>query len=180
MAYPELSWLPEAENARARLAALARGGDFEELTRLAQTRLDFVRTNGLDQILRRRWPERPAGFDGRTVRLAILSSSTTAHLAPSLRVAGLRAGLWLEIHEADYGQYRQALDDPALSAFRPDAVLFALDAETLSGGVGAANWLRTSKPRWRRAAPISSRCGARRARPDTRCCSRRRCRRRRR
>src|SRR5947209_18182216 len=83
MAYPELSWLPEAENWRERIAALA---SFDELQQLARTRLDFVRTNALDQILRRRWPQ---GVEGRRYRLALLSSSTTAPLAPALRVAGL-------------------------------------------------------------------------------------------
>ncbi len=141
MAYPELSWLPEPENWRERVAALTRGGDFEDLLRLAGERLDFVRTIALDQVLRRRWPERPTAFAGRALRLAVLSSSTSGHLAPGLRIAGLRYGLWLEIHEGDYGQYRQALEDPAsaLHAFRPDAVLFAFDAQTLSDGVSAAD-----------------------------------------
>ena len=139
MAFPELSWLPEC--GRERIAALGRGGGFDELLRLAGARLDFVRTQALDQILRRRWPEPPPEFDGRTLRLALLASSTTAHLAPSLRVAGLRHGLWLEVWEGEYGQYRQALDEPtsALHAFRPEAVLFAFDVAGLAARVSAAD-----------------------------------------
>jgi FkbH-like protein len=100
-----------------------------------------VRTGALDSVLHRRWPERPAEFVGRPYRLAVLSSSTTAHLPASLRVAGLRAGLWLEVYEGDYGQYRQELNNPAssLHAFRPDAILFAFDAWRFSAGVSASD-----------------------------------------
>ena len=141
MASPELGWLPEADNWRERTAALMRGEGFSELLALAQTRLDFVRTNALDQILRRRWPERPAEFDARPVRLALLGSSTMGHLAPALRVAALRMRLWLDVYEGGYGQILQELDDPhsGLHVFRPDAVLFALDAERLCAGVSASD-----------------------------------------
>ena len=139
MAFPELSWLPKAERFRERLAALGHGGDVDELLRLAGSQLDFLGVNALDAAMRRRWTQPPPAL--RALRLAILSSSTTAHLAPGLRIAGLRAGLWLEVHEGDYGQYRQALEDPAssLHAFRPEAVLFAFDAERLAAGVNAAD-----------------------------------------
>jgi predicted enzyme involved in methoxymalonyl-ACP biosynthesis len=95
----------------------------------------------LDQLLRRRWPERPAEFAGRSYRLAILSSSTTAHLHAGLRIAGLRNGFWLEIYEGDYGQYWRELNDPesALYTFRPDAVLFAFDAWRFSSRVTASD-----------------------------------------
>ncbi len=141
MRAPELTWLPEATDARGRLAALARAEDFAEALRLANSRLDFVRTQALDQIVRRRWPDRPAGFDGPGYRLALLSSSTTAHLPGALRIAALRAGLWLTVYEADYGQFRQELEAPGsgLHAFRPDGVLFAFDAEYICAGVTASS-----------------------------------------
>ena len=147
MSAPQLLWLPEAENWRDRIAALSRreDADFAEWLGLAHTRLDFVRTGALDQILRRRWPKPPEAFGVRVQRLAVLSSSTTGHLIASLRVAALRAGLWLEVYEADYGQYRQELENPRskLHDFRPDAVLFAFDAwrfcqAALGSGVEAA------------------------------------------
>ena len=141
MASPELVWLPPVENWRERINAVARDGDFADLLGLARSRLDFVQTNAIDQILRRRWPERPPGFDARPVRLALLGSSTLSHLSAGLRVAGLRAGLWLEIYEGGYGQMLQEFDDPrsGLHAFRPDAVLFAHDSERLAAGVDAAD-----------------------------------------
>ena len=106
MGSPDFHWLPEAEDWRERIAALGRGATgFTELLALAHTRLDFVRVGALDQLLRRRWPERPAEFAGRSYRLAMLGSSTTAHLHAGLRVAGLRADFWLEVYEGDYGQY---------------------------------------------------------------------------
>jgi FkbH-like protein len=141
MASPELIWLSPAEGWRERISGIAREGDFAALLELARSRLDFVQTNAIDQILRRRWPERPADFDARPVRLALLGTSTTGHLAPALRVAGLRAGLWLEVYEGAYGQMLQEFDDPGsgLHAFRPDTVVFAHDSERLSAGVAAAD-----------------------------------------
>ena len=141
MASPELVWLPPADNWRERIGAVARDGDFDALLGLARARLDFVQTNAVDQIRRRRWPERPASFDARPVRLALLGSSTTGHLAPALRVAALRANLWLDVYEGGYGQMLQELDDPAsgLHAFRPDAIVFAHDSERLAAGVNAAD-----------------------------------------
>jgi FkbH-like protein len=134
MACPELSWLPEAENARERIAALAAGGaEFAQLQALAATRCDFLRAHALDQIWRRRWPEPPPGFAGPRVRLAALGSSTLGHLIASLRLAALRGGVWLDVHQGDYGQYRQAVEEKssAFHAFRPDAALFCFDADHL-------------------------------------------------
>ncbi len=141
MASPELVWLPPAENWRERIAAIARDGDFDALLSLARSRLDFVQTNAVDQILRRRWPERPAAFDVQPVRLALLGSSTTGHLAAALRVAGLRANLWLDVYEGGYGQMLQEFDDPrsGLHLFRPDVVVFAHDSERLAAGVSASD-----------------------------------------
>ena len=63
-----------------------------------------------------------------------------AHLHGAIRVAGLRRGIWIDIYENDYGQYWRELAEPdsALHAFRPDAVLLALDAHHLTAGVTAA------------------------------------------
>ena len=140
MSAPELIWLPEPENWRDRLAALAQGGTLGRAMELVHSRLDFVRTQALDQIVRRRWPERPAEFGGSGYRLALLSSSTTAHLLPGLRIAALRAGLWLELYEGGYGQFRQELETPnsGLYAFQPDGVLFAFDVAQLCAGVTAS------------------------------------------
>ena len=141
MRAPTLNWLPEPENGRARLTELAQRASFAQAMELVHSRLDFIRTQALDQIVRRRWPQRPAEFNGPVYRLALMSSSTTAHLSAGLRIAALRAGLWLELYEGGYGQFRQELEAPnsGLHAFRPDGVLFAFDAPQLCAGLNAAS-----------------------------------------
>jgi FkbH-like protein len=73
----------------------------------------------------------------KPVRLAILGSSTLAHLHAAIRVGGLRRGIWIDTYESGYGQYRQELLDSnsALHEFKPTAVLFAFDAYHLTQGV---------------------------------------------
>ena len=137
-----LYWLPEIEDWRARLKALPNKGEaaWDEAVALANSRLDFIRTNALDQIVSRMFGEAaPANLATKPVRLALLGSSTMAHLHPAIRVAGLRRGLWITIYENDYGQYWQELTDPgsALHAFEPNVVLFALDPHHLAAGFGA-------------------------------------------
>ena len=137
-----LCWLPEPADWKPRLRALAMMGPagWDEGVALANARLGFMQTNGLDEMMRRAMagtlPAEPAG---KPVRLAVLSSCTTAHLHAAIRVAGLRRGIPITIHEAEYGQYWQALTepDPALVAFRPTAILLALDAHHLAAGVDA-------------------------------------------
>lgn len=138
-----LYWLPEIEDWRARLKALDNKGEaaWDEAVALANSRLDFIRTNALDQIVARVFGEAPpAHLATKPVRLALLGSSTMAHLHPAIRVAGLRRGLWITIYENDYGQYWQELTDPgsALHAFEPNAVLFALDPHHLAAGLDAS------------------------------------------
>jgi len=138
-----LYWLSEIEDWRAGLKALDNKGEaaWDEAVALANSRLDFIRTNALDQIVSRLFGEGPpAHLATKPVRLALLGSSTMAHLHAAIRVAGLRRGLWITIYENDYGQYWQELTDPdsALHAFEPNAVLFALDPHHLAAGLGAS------------------------------------------
>jgi FkbH-like protein len=131
-----LRWLPDRPDFRARLRGLT--GDFwAEAITLANSRLDFVRTNALDTVVRARYAASPPV---KPVRLAILGSSTLAHLHASIRVAGLRRGLWIETYETEYGQYWQELLDAgsALHDFRPDVMLFAFDARHMTQGLHAA------------------------------------------
>ena len=126
----ELSWLPTDLDWRARLAAIPRtGAVWEDVQTLAQFSLDFVQTGQLDRRLTTAAGERPV------LRLAILASSTVDQLLPALRVAALRRGYRLETYLPSYGQYRQAVFDPQseLYAFKPDVVLFALDATSIVG-----------------------------------------------
>ncbi|HWD57463.1 MAG TPA: HAD-IIIC family phosphatase [Stellaceae bacterium] len=137
-----LYWLPEIARWRERLRALGEAGDgvWDEAVALAGARLDAVATNALDTMRRRVLPEPPRTLSDKPVRLAVLGSSTLAHLLPAIRVAGLRRRLWVETYENDYGQYWQELADPgsALYRFKPTAILLALDARHLAAGIGAA------------------------------------------
>ena len=137
----DLYWLPPTENWTASIKRLEEhdalddaAASWSALGALAGTQLDFLRIARLDRSLTRLFGEiPPPGLSTRPVRLAVLASSTVDQLLPAIRVAGLRRGLWITIYEADYGQYRQELLDSTsrLHGFRPDAVLFALDAPHL-------------------------------------------------
>jgi FkbH-like protein len=139
MMTPQLYWLPEAKEWTAEIKALelAAANPWRTLTRLANTRLDFVRTGRLDRIAQRQLgTQLPADAQG-SIRLAVLASSTADHLLAGLRVGALRRGIWLQTYACSYGQYRQELfdRDSPLHQFRPDAVLFAMDARHLAGRI---------------------------------------------
>lgn len=136
----DLYWLEPTGDWRGRLRAAEAEPDPElrwrALQRLANLRLDFVQTNALDRALQRGLGERPpSDLVSPPIRLAILGSSSVEHLAPAIRVAGARRGLWIETYVCGYGQYHQDLILPGsdLAAFKPEAVLFALDARHLLG-----------------------------------------------
>jgi FkbH-like protein len=133
-----LSWLAPEPHFDARLAALKRhvadAAAWKELEALARTRLDFTQTGRVDRLAQKLAKESAVPQHLATVRLALLASSTVQHLLPSLRVAALRRGLWLEVYTNAYGQYLQDLLDPrsALHQFRPDVCCFAFDAHHLA------------------------------------------------
>ncbi len=141
-AMTELHWLPELPDWRARLRGIANGPGsvWDNAVALAGARINFVLTNALDETVHRLLPDPPEGLATKPVRLAVLGSSTMTHLLPSIRVAGIRRNIWIDTYENDYGQYWGELSDPdsALYAFRPTAVLLALDAHDLTAGVTAA------------------------------------------
>jgi FkbH-like protein len=146
----QLHWLPEDATWRSRLKTLRTGGAtapqadpqtaWAEAMALANLRIDFVRTNALDETLRALFGATPPkGTGTKPVRLALLGSCTMAHLHGAIRVAGLRRGIWIDIYENDFGQYWQELADPTsgLHAFKPTVVLLALDAHHLAAGLSA-------------------------------------------
>jgi len=141
----QLHWLPDDPTFRARLRALrtappAPEPAWAEAMALANLRLDFVRTNALDQTMRAIFGTTPPKFTGtKPIRLAMLGSCTMAHLHGAIRVAGLRRGIWIDIYENDYGQYMQELVDTSseLHAFKPTMILLALDAHHLAAGLSA-------------------------------------------
>ena len=153
----ELDWLPpKPDDWSARLRAIASLPDaaarWAECVALSRYRIDFLETAKLDREMQRlrerdlltRDPARP------TLRLALLSSSTVQHLVPGLRVGALRHGIDLLVHEGDYGQYRQELmaADSSLHAFRPEAVLLALDSYHLAEGGSAESSLDMLRACW--------------------------------
>jgi len=139
---PTLHWLPSPDNWREKFrtfAAAESAPDIETAVALANARLDFVRTNALDGVVRKKFAAPPKSLASKPVRLAVLGASTLAHLHPAIRIAGLRRGIWIDTYENDYGQYLQELLDPdsALHQFKPTVVLFALDAQHLTQGLHA-------------------------------------------
>jgi FkbH-like protein len=135
---PELHWLPRQPAWSQDLASVQPGAAaWQALCSLAGARIDAQETRSLDRRRQRLVPDPPQAMAVPTVRLAVLASSTVDHLLPAIRVAGMRRDLWIEIFTPDYGQHAQALMDPAspLFAFRPTAVLFALDSRHLLAGM---------------------------------------------
>jgi FkbH-like protein len=136
--YEPLGWLATAEDADGEIAALKAASTGEgraplaTLRALAGRRLDPMQTQKLARQLARTMASEPELQGLTPIRLAWLSSSTVEHLVPLLQVAGLRWGLWLQIHVGAYGQYQQeALDiQSPLNAFRPQVVLFDIDPQS--------------------------------------------------
>ena len=141
-AVTDLHWLPTIMDWRERLKALPSDPSvaWEKAVALANTRLNFVLTNALDDTIRRVLPEGPPALPTKKVRLAVLGSATLTHLLAAIRVSGLRRGIWIDTYESNYGQYLQDLSDPgsALQAFKPTAILIALDAYHLTAGLTAS------------------------------------------
>src|SRR6185312_17204564 len=168
---PTMSWLPVASDFRGDLSAAlgeARPAEgLERLAALAGHRLGFLETVQLDRALARLGLKEAAGF--APARLAIVASSTVDHLAPAIRVAGLRRRLRIEVHNGSFGQYRQELLDAgsALHRFKPQAVLFSLSArETIAGvplaataaeaGGAIGRFIAELRSRWRRGREIGA------------------------
>lgn len=89
-----------------------------------------MRTRKLDRLVREQ-AGRASPFP--RLKLALIGSSTLDHLAASIRIGALRRGLFVDLYVGDYGQWRQAILDPAsaLYAFEPDAVLLSHEVSAL-------------------------------------------------
>jgi FkbH-like protein len=137
----ELYWLPKQQSWTQSLSSLTPGDPAEiwhKLGALANFRIGALDTLRLDRARNKLMAKTPAAdLANKPVRLAVLASSTVDHLLPAIRVAGMRRGIWIETYLCEYGQYAQDLLDTgsALHAFRPDAVLFALDGYHCLQGV---------------------------------------------
>ena len=158
----ELEWLPETSGPPATPQHLSHLSPSEAspseaavaLRRMASTRLDLPGLIKLDRTLTRTLAAHGGPLPGfEKLRLAVLGSSTTSHLLPGIRVAGLRRGLLLEIYETPYNSYRQELENQQspLHHFFPQAILFALDAHTLAAIGSAEAALEHLRDNWRLA-----------------------------
>jgi FkbH-like protein len=127
-----MNWLPVAGDFRERLRQASTIADTAErvtaLAALANHRLGFLETIQLDRALAAAPADAAEGF--APVRVALLSSCTVDHLAPAIRVAGLRYGLRFDVCLGAYGQYRQDILDPGskLQAFAPQVIVLAPSA----------------------------------------------------
>src|ERR1700743_89899 len=136
---PNMTWLPVDSHFRPGLAAAIDSPNsadcLEAPASLAQCRLGYLETiqldRALDRALARSASKSQSPFP--TVRLAILSSSTVNHLAPAIRIAGLRRRLLIDVNIGQYGQYRRDLLDPnsALHQFSPHLVLLSISARPM-------------------------------------------------
>jgi FkbH-like protein len=137
---PQLHWLPSLLNWTERLKQLDSNdaNAWEELVALSGCKIDLVDTMRLDRKLTQLFGKgAPQAVGTKPVRMAFLASSTVDHLKPAMRVGALRRRIWLDIFTPAYGQYSSDLRDSqsALFAYRPDCILFALDAQHLLAGV---------------------------------------------
>jgi FkbH-like protein len=139
-----LFWLPEQPDWNASLQEARKLPEAEAAPRLvglANASIDFLQTAKLDKLAQQMGEElRGTLKRTRSMKLALLGSSTLSHLVPAIRVAALRRGFWLDVFEGDYGMYHHELADSSseLYAFKPDVVLLALDAQHVAGGEGAS------------------------------------------
>ncbi len=102
--------------------------------------MDFVRTASLDLTVQRYTRQHGGPSDLPTLKLALLGSSTLAHLHAGIRMSALRRGVSVHLYEGEYGMYRHEVLDASssLHAFKPDVVCLALDAHHLADVSGAS------------------------------------------
>ena len=135
----DLAWLPVHENWGSSLAAINEASPadaWRQLVELARCNIDFIKTNQLDTKLDKFLSKCSHDTSKmKQLRLAILSSATVVHLAPSLRVAALRRGYILQLYLSCYSKYQQELldRDSGLHRFKPDVVLISLDSRHACG-----------------------------------------------
>ncbi|WP_346291448.1 HAD-IIIC family phosphatase [Sphaerothrix gracilis] len=129
-----LHWLPQHPDIRQAIRELSDiqlpADQLSYLRWLSGHQLDFNQIVRIDKRLQAlKTKEAAIATSLPQVKLAVLASSTVEHLQAAIRVAALRRGLLADIYVAPYGQYRQAILNPAsqLYQFGPDAVLLSLD-----------------------------------------------------
>jgi FkbH-like protein len=136
---PTMNWLPLTPDFRGDLRAALETAKpterLEKLASLAAYRLGFLETIQLDRAFGQLALKQAPGFS--PIRLAVLGSSTVDHLAPAIRVAGLRRKLLIDVHSGAYGQYRQDVlnTNSSLRQFAPQSILFSLSSREVIASV---------------------------------------------
>src|SRR5580698_9145184 len=158
----DLYWLPLKTDWNAHLQAAKQkpfADAMADLLALANSRIDLIGTQKLDRYLQQNADAARASLSAaRPVRLAILSSCTTTHLIPSIRVGAYRRGVWADVYEAPYSMMNQELANPSsgLHQFKPDVVLLSLDANyvAVSAGASAQSAINDMRSLWKMAREI--------------------------
>ena len=147
----QLNWLPTLPDWKQRLKALPEDptAAWDAAVGLANSALNFVQSNALDEALRRIVTTPPAQVGAKTMRLAMLGSSTLSHLQPAIRVGGLRRGICIDVYENEYGQYLQELSDQRFRPLRIQTHFHPDEPRRLSPH------RRRPLPRWTRPTPIA-------------------------
>ncbi len=133
-----MQWLPPCADVRSALHEAMAAPEVKRLAKLAALaghRLSYFEILQLDRAVSRLVADPPTGW--ARVRLAIIGSATLNHLAPAIRVAGLRRQVLFDTFVGHYGQYRQEVLDRTseLHQFAPEVVLLSLGAGQLVGSV---------------------------------------------
>ena len=124
----------------AHTRTLSGAAALHALRDLANAQLTLPQLGRLDRAVTQTLDDAQARASLPSIRLGIIGSATTSHLAPAIRVAALRRGLIADIYEGSYGMYMQELtfEGSALQVFKPDALLITLDAHHLADSPGAS------------------------------------------
>jgi FkbH-like protein len=131
-----INWLPvPPKDWQEQLKATDKETDIdlavERLWSLSRYALDNLQLNSLHRRLRSKIGTQYSSLKSfSSLRIALLSSSTIEHLIPAIEIAAFRRRILLQIYLAPFGQYRQDIlnSQSELYTFKPDVVLFALDA----------------------------------------------------
>ena len=136
----DLNWLPlPPENFNSLCAALSSTDqDPLQLGQLAKYRLNANQANRLYRTVKKldkvQQQKLQQGFE--KVKLGVVSNSTTDLITPSVFIAGLRRGLWLEVILTDFDQilHESQMPDSHINAAKPDLVLLMMDYRAFNFG----------------------------------------------
>lgn len=138
--YRDLGWLPRAPaDVASTIRHLARtvaeiGDVAAEIRQLAGCALGADHCRSLARLLRTVRDRRPGEAQLKPYRVAMLSNGNVDLLAPVVAATGARYGLDIEVYVPEFGQVAQEalVAASGLYAFRPDAVLLAIDYRGLT------------------------------------------------